>query len=52
MRKAPASSATTPIDSISLAALPAVLQPDLARIIAAWPKLSKPIRNAILALNG
>jgi hypothetical protein len=25
-------------------------EPDLARIIAAWPELSEPIRRAILAL--
>ncbi len=28
------------------------LDPDLARVVAAWPTLSEPIRRAVLALIG
>jgi hypothetical protein len=30
----------------------AALDPELARIVAAWPKLPEPIRRAMLALIG
>jgi hypothetical protein len=29
---------------------PAEIDPDLARVLAAWPDLSDPIRRAVLAL--